>query len=270
MDELFSIFITLGKYSYDNLSFAETFKAIRTFSAENGVSIQNPRTSRGNRIVFDLSVDGKVSVRDCDIQCLSNGFESITIFGGNESELRKAGLFDEKNIARFIPRLALFLFSEGEYQVGIVSTEDTFTSLSFEEFHPGYWTIFRSDMLPKFVSRLPYESVGEKDQVRVYRYEQLAEIASTPEQMGKDIRKVVEHKQEVSDRAMTLWSEYGQLTDAEFFGALKAMDEVDEIKLTAHLENGQLVFDKSAPLPVEGNVIKIGVKRIVVELVQRT
>ena len=46
--------------------------------------------------------------------------------------------------------------------------------------------------------------------------------------------------------------EYGQLTDAEFFGALKAMDEADEIKLTAHLdEKGQLVFDKPAALPVE-------------------
>jgi len=63
---------------------------------------------------------------------------------------------------------------------------------------------------------------------------------------------------------------YGQLTDAEFFGVLKAMDEADEIKLTAHLdENGRLVFDEPALLPVEGNVIKIGVKRIVVELVQR-
>ena len=64
--------------------------------------------------------------------------------------------------------------------------------------------------------------------------------------------------------------EYGQLTDAEFFGALRTMDEADEIKLTAHLdENGQLVFDKPALLPVEGNVIRIGVKRIVVELAQR-
>ena len=27
--------------------------------------------------------------------------------------------------------------------------------------------------------------------------------------------------------------EYGQVTDAEFFGALLAMDETDEIKLTA-------------------------------------
>lgn len=64
--------------------------------------------------------------------------------------------------------------------------------------------------------------------------------------------------------------EYGQLTDAEFFGALKAIDEADEIKLTAHLdENGRLVFDEPALLPVEGNIIKIGVKRIVVELVQR-
>jgi hypothetical protein len=32
--------------------------------------------------------------------------------------------------------------------------------------------------------------------------------------------------------------EYGQLTDAEFFGALSAMDEADEIKLTAHLSEG--------------------------------
>jgi len=38
--------------------------------------------------------------------------------------------------------------------------------------------------------------------------------------------------------------EYGQLTDAEFFGALSAMDEADEIKLTAYLdEKGQLVFE---------------------------
>jgi len=39
MHELFSIFISLGKYSSENLSLAEHFEAIQLFSAENGVSI---------------------------------------------------------------------------------------------------------------------------------------------------------------------------------------------------------------------------------------
>jgi len=192
MYDIFSIFISLGKYSNENLSLMAHFEAIQLFSAENGVSIRNQCLYRKNRIVFDLLTDQKVSVKDCDIQCLSNESESIAIFGGNEWELRKAGLFDEKNIDCFISRLALFLFLQGEYQVGLVSTEDTFNSLSFKEFHPGYWTIFRNDMFPQFVSGLPFESVNEM--VRVYRHEQLAGIGFTPEQMGRDIRRILKNK----------------------------------------------------------------------------
>ena len=199
MYDIFSIFISLGKYSNENLSLMAHFEAIQLFSAENGVSIRNQCLSplekgarglyRKDRIVFDLLTDQKASVKDCDIQCLSNESESIAIFGGNEWELRKAGLFDEKDIGCFISQLALLLFIQGEYQVGLVSTEDTFTSLSFKEFHPGYWTIFSNDMFPQFVSGLPFASVNEM--VRVYRHEQLAGTRFTPEQMGRDIRRIV-------------------------------------------------------------------------------
>ena len=56
------------------------------------------------------------------------------------------------------------------------------------------------------------------------------------------------------------------LTAEEFFNILAAMDAADEIHLTGHVENGQWVFDEPAPLPVQGNVIQLGAKRIVVEL----
>jgi hypothetical protein len=61
-------------------------------------------------------------------------------------------------------------------------------------------------------------------------------------------------------------AEYGELTDVEFFGALAAMDVADEIHLTGRIENGQLVFDDPAPLPVKGNVIQLGPKRIVIDV----
>jgi len=38
--------------------------------------------------------------------------------------------------------------------------------------------------------------------------------------------------------------EYGQLTDVEFFGALFAMDEADEIKLTTHLDEKRQLAGK--------------------------
>ena len=145
-----------------------------------------------DRIIFDLSTPQGISVEGCDIQCFSNESESIVIVGGNEWELRKAGLFDEKDINCFISRLTLFLFLKEAYQVGLISTEDTFTSLSFKEFHPGYWTIFRSDMLPEFVKCLPFESVN--DQVRMYRCDQFTEIGLTPEHMGRDIRKIFKNR----------------------------------------------------------------------------
>jgi hypothetical protein len=60
--------------------------------------------------------------------------------------------------------------------------------------------------------------------------------------------------------------EYDALTAEEFFNILAAMDAADEIHLTGHIENGQLVFDDPAPLPVKGNVIQLGPKRIVIDV----
>jgi len=44
------------------------------------------------------------------------------------------------------------------------------------------------------------------------------------------------------------------------------MDAADEIHLTGHLENGQLVLDEPAPLPIKGNAIQLGHKRIVIDV----
>ena len=60
--------------------------------------------------------------------------------------------------------------------------------------------------------------------------------------------------------------EYDALTMEEFFNILAAMDAADEIHLTGHIEEGRFVFDEPAPLPVQGNVIRLGPKRMVIEL----
>jgi hypothetical protein len=60
--------------------------------------------------------------------------------------------------------------------------------------------------------------------------------------------------------------EYDALTAEEFFNILAAMDAADEIHLTGRIEEGRFVFDEPAPLPVQGNVIQLGPKRIVIDV----
>ncbi|MCI0697255.1 hypothetical protein L0337_35285 [candidate division KSB1 bacterium] len=60
--------------------------------------------------------------------------------------------------------------------------------------------------------------------------------------------------------------EYDALTSEEFFKILAAIDAADSLELTARVENGQLVFEQPAPLPVNLNSILIGTKRIVIKL----
>ena len=189
MDDLFSLFISLGKYTSEPVNLAESFGALQRFAAVHNIAIRNQRLDQDERMVFDLVIGKKMSVKSCDICCLTHESESITIFGGNERDLREALLFDDTNIDCFIARLAVFLFLQGTYQVGLVATEDTFTSLDFKAFHPGYWTIFRSDMLPEFVTGVPCEPSDAG--VNIYRHDQLTLPRSSSEQMGRDIVRML-------------------------------------------------------------------------------
>lgn len=65
-----------------------------------------------------------------------------------------------------------------------------------------------------------------------------------------------------------LSEDFDKVTVTEFFGVLAAMDEAEPetIELMGHIENGQLTFDTPAPLPVEGNTINVGNKRIIIKL----
>ena len=63
--------------------------------------------------------------------------------------------------------------------------------------------------------------------------------------------------------------EYDDLSSEEFFKILTAIDAADTLELSAHIENGQLVFEQPAPLPVNLNTIVIGSKRIVIRLQPR-
>jgi hypothetical protein len=60
--------------------------------------------------------------------------------------------------------------------------------------------------------------------------------------------------------------EYDALTAEEFFRILAAMDVADEIHLTGRIEKGRFAFDEPAPLPVKGNVLQLGPKRIVIDV----
>jgi hypothetical protein len=60
--------------------------------------------------------------------------------------------------------------------------------------------------------------------------------------------------------------EHDDLSSEEFFKILAAIDAADTLELSAHIENGQLVFEQPAPLPVNLNTIVIGSKRIVIKL----
>ena len=189
MDDLFSLFISLGKCSSEDGSLADTFKAIQLFSSQNGLVIKNSLQDREDRIVFDLLINQQSTVSRCDIQYITHAVESMVIFGGNEWELRKAHLFDENDVHCFIAQLAVFLFIQGAYHIGLVATEDTLTTLAFQEFYPGHWTLFRSDRLPAFVAGLPW--VWAHKEARVYQYKQLATAQYTAEQMGRDIRSTL-------------------------------------------------------------------------------
>lgn len=189
MDDLFSLFISLGKCSREDGSLADTFKAIQLFSTQHGLVIKNPLQDREDRIIFDLLNTQQPPVSRCDIQYVAHAGESIVIFGGNEWELRQAHLFDENNVHCFIAQLAVFLFVQGVYDIGLVATEDTFTTVALHEFHPGHWTLFRSDRLPAFVAGLPW--VWAHKEARVYQYKQLATAPYTAEHMGRDIRSTL-------------------------------------------------------------------------------
>lgn len=65
-----------------------------------------------------------------------------------------------------------------------------------------------------------------------------------------------------------LSDDFEKVTPTEFFGVLFAMDEDEQetIELTAHVENGQITLDTPSPIRVEGNIIHIGNKRIVIKL----
>jgi anthranilate phosphoribosyltransferase len=62
--------------------------------------------------------------------------------------------------------------------------------------------------------------------------------------------------------------EYGELSPAEFGAVLAALDAADSdvIELTGEVHYGTLVLDTSAPLPVKGNEIRLGDKRIRITL----
>ena len=63
--------------------------------------------------------------------------------------------------------------------------------------------------------------------------------------------------------------EFDKMAISEFFDVLAEMEEADEaevVELTAHIEEGQLVLEQPAPVPVAGNEIRFGNKRIVIKL----
>ncbi len=58
--------------------------------------------------------------------------------------------------------------------------------------------------------------------------------------------------------------EFDEMTVNEFFDVLDEMEETDEaeiVELTAHIEEGQLVLEQPAPVPVVGNEIRLGDKK---------
>jgi len=65
-----------------------------------------------------------------------------------------------------------------------------------------------------------------------------------------------------------LSDDFDKVTVTEFFGALAAMDEAEPevIELAAHVEEGELVLERPAPLPVTRNEIRVNNKRIVIKL----
>jgi len=65
-----------------------------------------------------------------------------------------------------------------------------------------------------------------------------------------------------------LSDDFDKVTVTESFGALAAMDEAEPevIELTAHIEDGELVLEQPAPVPVTGSEILVNNKRIIIKL----
>lgn len=65
-----------------------------------------------------------------------------------------------------------------------------------------------------------------------------------------------------------LSEDFDRVTVTEFFGVLAAMDEeeAEVIELMAHVEQGELVLEQPAPLPVTGSEIRVNNKRIIIKL----
>jgi len=71
---------------------------------------------------------------------------------------------------------------------------------------------------------------------------------------------------EVLDNILS--EDFGDLSEEQFFTALSAIDDEqqEDILFTGEIQNGQLVLDKKAPVPVERNTIYWGNKRLVIQL----
>jgi hypothetical protein len=71
------------------------------------------------------------------------------------------------------------------------------------------------------------------------------------------------------DRMQT--EEFGELTTNEFFTALSALADAETpretIELRATVKEGQLTFLEPNPLPAHGNEIRVGDRRVVINLV---
>lgn len=84
--------------------------------------------------------------------------------------------------------------------------------------------------------------------------------------------KKIEDLDEAEFRGMLSYmasEEFDNMTVSEFFDVLAEMEEADEtelVELTAHVEEGQLILEQPAPVPVAGNEIRLGDKRIVIKL----
>ncbi len=65
-----------------------------------------------------------------------------------------------------------------------------------------------------------------------------------------------------------LSEDFGDLSEEQFFTALSAIDEEleEDILLTGEIRDGKLVLDKESPVPVEGNAIYWGNKRLIIRL----
>ena len=71
---------------------------------------------------------------------------------------------------------------------------------------------------------------------------------------------------EVLDHILS--EDFGDLSEEQFFTALSAIDEEsqEDLFFIGEIQDGQLVLNKKAPVPVEGNAIYWGNKRLIIRL----